>query len=586
MIFPSTLPPITTPDSNLVTYVFTQSAQHAMPTHPVFVDSLSSSMLTLQDLQQKTLQLAHGLHTRLGIQRGDTVAIFAANSIYYPLAAYAIVALGAVCSPANPQYTPRELAHQLESSGCSLVVVGDGMRDKVEEALRLCGRSGFVQVLMMDEGRRGGEQSMFSYMREDAVYEILPREGGYLRTPAYLCYSSGTTGRPKGVLLTHGNMIANAQQINQIKTLDSRQGQGQGQGERRSEVFLGLAPFCHAYGLSYVLHSSVALGGTIVVMARYSFAHFLRAVERHRITYGYLVPPIICALSKDPLVDQHDLSSMRTVLSGGATLSAKLIEAAQQRLPGMRVLQGYGMSEMSPAMTMLATSHDNPASIGILMPSCDAKVLDADTDQPLAGPGQTGELCFRGPNVMLGYLANPQATRELIDSDGFVHTGDIGHIDAQGFFYITDRKKEIIKYKGFQVAPSELEGMLAEHPDVEDAAVMPVYDDAQATEMPRAYIVLREGGEGGREERAGKVVAWINARVAAYKKLRGGYVLVDSIPRSPAGKIIRASLRNIEHVDAGSATSGSGRGSSSSSGSGSSGGSEPPAPTASVSSVA
>ncbi|KAJ2396000.1 hypothetical protein GGI05_001327 [Coemansia sp. RSA 2603] len=540
MIFSSTLPPITLPDVNLVSFVLSQCAQAASPTHPVFIDSSSGTTLTLSDVRQQTLRLAHGLHTQLGIGPGDTVVIYAANSIYYPLAVYAIIALGAVCSPANPQYTARELAHQLQSSECKAVVAGEHMAGRVHEALALTGRTEQVPVLTMhttEEEEEEGGRSIFSYMGAEEY--VIPEDTSFRHTPAYLCYSSGTTGRPKGVLLTHGNMIANAQQINAIKTRDVC---------TQRERFLGLAPFCHAYGLSYVLHSAVSLGGTVVVMARYSFALFLQAVHRHRITYGYLVPPILSALAKDPLVDQYDLSSMTTVLSGGATLSAKLIQAVQQRLPHMRVLQGYGMSEMSPAVTMLATSHDMPASIGVLMPSCEAKVLDVRSARPL-GVGEPGELCFRGPNVMLGYLHDAQATASLIDTDGFVHTGDIGHIDEQGFFYISDRLKALIKYKGFQVAPAELEAMLAEHPDVEDAAVVAVYDDAQATELPRAHLVLRPGA-GDKEQRADAVVAWLNARVAAYKRLRGGYVLAASIPRSPAGKIVRASLHDMEHVAA------------------------------------
>ncbi|KAJ2719844.1 hypothetical protein GGI07_004963 [Coemansia sp. Benny D115] len=266
-------------------------------------------------------------------------------------------------------------------------------------------------------------------------------------------------------------------------------------------------------------------------------------IQQHSITHGYLVPPLISALAKDARVDGYDLSSMRTVLSGGAALSPALIEAAETRLPGLRIVQGYGMSEMAPAVTMLATTHGNPSSVGILLSNCAAKVID---DSGHALPiGQTGELCFRGPNIMLGYLDNKQATDEIIDQEKFLHTGDIGHIDNRGFFYVTDRKKELIKYKGFQVAPAELEALLSEHPAVEDAAVMPVYDDAQATEIPRAYLVLKKNASADCTK---EVVAWLHERVAPYKRLRGGVVLVDSIPRSPAGKIIRASLRNIEHV--------------------------------------
>ncbi|KAJ1744609.1 hypothetical protein LPJ58_006604 [Coemansia sp. RSA 1591] len=234
---------------------------------------------------------------------------------------------------------------------------------------------------------------------------------------------------------------------------------------------------------------------------------------------------------------------MHTILSGGAALSPTLIESTEERL-NVRVIQGYGMSEMSPAVTMLSTVHKNAASVGILLPNCQAKVISEGHE---VGPNMHGELCFRGPNVMPSYYKNPCATRDIFDDAGFLHTGDIGYIDAAGFFYITDRKKEIIKYKGFQIAPSELESLLAEHPDIYDAAVMAVYDDRQATEIPRAYFVLKQRGEDS-EERAQRIVEWLHERVAKYKRLRGGFVLIDHIPRSPAGKIIRASLKEMEHV--------------------------------------
>ncbi|KAI7826693.1 hypothetical protein BX661DRAFT_183278 [Kickxella alabastrina] len=486
MITSSILPPIDIPNTNLVNYVFTECESH-----------VSSST------EHTTLRLAAGLQQApFNIGPGDTVAIFAANGMNYPIAAYAIVAAGATCTPANPM----ELAHQLTDSRCKMIIVGEGLQPTVDRALAHSSHA-----------------------------------AGKLREiPAYLCYSSGTTGRPKGVLLTHRNMVANAMQINGIKQFDS--------GAHTRETFLGLAPFCHAYGLSYVLHSSVAQGGTIVIMAAYTFEKFLSAIQHFKITYGYLVPPIVCALSKNPHVDEFDLTSMHTVLSGGAALSPTLIETTEARLPGVRIVQGYGMSEMSPATTMLSTSHCNPASIGILLAGCQAKVID-DTGT-LLGCKTPGELCFRGPNIMLGYLNNPKATEDIFDSDGFLHTGDIGYFDQNGFFYITDRKKELIKYKGFQVAPSELEGILAEHPDVEDAVVMAVYDDEQATEIPKAYIVLRNkaGGKEDQDRRARLIVDWLHERVARYKWLRGGFAVISHIPRSPAGKIVRSSLRNIEHV--------------------------------------
>ncbi|KAJ2078831.1 hypothetical protein GGI16_007864, partial [Coemansia sp. S142-1] len=454
MVFVSKLPGITVPDINLVEYVLSECENRSGAEHTLFVDSSTDESLTVAQVKSQTFRFAAGLRSRYDIQAGDVVAIFARNSISFPIAAYGIVASGATCSPANPSYTPKELAHQLSNSHCKAIIVGDGLHETVAEALTHVTHP-VEHILSMDEARKCAPHSIYEIMEAEPVADgTTPFTSGqpasFSTAPAFICYSSGTTGKPKGVLLTHANMVANTMQINGLKQLDVPT-----QNAESFETFLGLAPFCHAYGLSYVLHSSVALGGKIVIMPAYSFESFLQAIQDYRITFGYLVPPIVCALSKDPRVDRFDLSTMHTVLSGGASLSPTLIEATELRLPGVKVVQGYGMSEMSPAVTMLSTSHRNPASIGVLLPNCEAKVIDNEGSE--VGVSADGELCFRGPNVMLGYLDNPSATLEIFDDQGFLHTGDIGYVDASGYFYITDRKKEIIKFKGFQVAPSELE---------------------------------------------------------------------------------------------------------------------------------
>ncbi|KAJ2799983.1 4-coumarate--CoA ligase, partial [Coemansia helicoidea] len=366
MVFEPLLPPIDVPVANVAEYVLGECRRRADPDHAVLVDSASGEALAVEQLVALVRRFARGVRAS-GIRPGEAVCVFAANSIYYPFVAYGIVAAGAVCAPANPMYTPRELAHQLSDMGCRAIVVGDGLQDTVDEAQRLAGIT-LDRVWAMDETKSRCERSVF--LVADAAASdadggdgriALDSEPPAPTATAYMCCSSGTTGRPKCVVLTHRNMIANAMQINAVKTLDLPTATG-----RKRETFLGLAPFCHAYGLSYVLHSAVMLGGRVVVMRRYSLEALLAAVEQHRITYAYLVPPIVNALSKDPLVDSRDLSSMHTVLSGGAALSPTLITTTEQRLPGLRVIQGYGMTEMSPAMTMLSTSHRRPASIGIL----------------------------------------------------------------------------------------------------------------------------------------------------------------------------------------------------------------------------
>ncbi|KAJ2853462.1 hypothetical protein FB639_006537, partial [Coemansia asiatica] len=305
MVFSSLLPPIDIPSTNVVDFVFGECERHT-PTveYPVFVDSASGTSIGLSDLRSQTLRLASGLQRICSIGTGDVVAIFAANSIIYPIAAYAIVAAGATCTPANPTYTAQELAHQLSNSRCKAVIVGDGLRETAVQALKIANHP-VEHILLMDESRAGASGTIFDIMDAETPEDFFSKQAAepdidYARLPAYLCYSSGTTGKPKGVVLTHRNMVANALQINGVKKLDAPR-------THARDTFLGLAPFCHAYGLSYVLHSSVSLGGTVVVMAKYSFESFLAVIQRYKVTYGYLVPPIVCALSKDARVDKYDL---------------------------------------------------------------------------------------------------------------------------------------------------------------------------------------------------------------------------------------------------------------------------------------
>ncbi|KAI8318817.1 putative luciferase [Martensiomyces pterosporus] len=542
VVFTSKFPRLSIPDTNAVAFVLSECEKARGPAHQVFVDSATGRSLTVSELKSYAFRLAVGLRRNIGLDAGDFVGVFAPNSINFPIAAYGIVASGAVCASANPTYSPRELAHHLSETKCRAIIVGDGLMQIAKEALALTEHA-VEHVLLMDESNSHCEGSIFNVMSEDDENPFGDGQpSDFATAPAYICYTSGTTGKPKGVILTHRNVISNAMQINYIKRL----GLPRDPPQDEFETSFGAAPMYHTVGLSYLLYSSVALGGKVVVMKSYALDKFVKAVQDYRISFGLVSPHIICDLSKDPRVDQYDLSTLKTLVSGAATLNPKLIEATESRLRGTKVVQGYGMSEMSPIIAMLATSHNNPGSVGVLLPNCKAKVVDDDGNELDAGI--QGELCFRGPNVMLEYLNNPAATQELFDSDGFLHTGDVGYIDEDGFLYITDRKKYIIKYRGYPVAPSELESLLAEHPDIQDAAVASIYDDSQATELPKGYFVLKNKGSGDDNARAQAVVDWLDGQVASYKKLRGGFSIVERIPRNQAGKIIRNSLHNIDQA--------------------------------------
>jgi acyl-CoA synthetase (AMP-forming)/AMP-acid ligase II len=340
-----------------------------------------------------------------------------------------------------------------------------------------------------------------------------------------LPYSSGTTGLPKGVMLTHRNLVANILQTDGTRHL--RDG---------ADTLICFLPFFHIYGLVVIMLLGLRSGATLVVMPRFELERYLDLVERHRATMLHVVPPVVLALAKSPAAGGRDYSSVRKLFSGAAPLGADVIKQCTARLECV-LQQGYGLTETSP--TTHATSEDpatyKPGSIGVPIANTECRIVDPATGADLAA-GQDGEIWIRGPQVMRGYLNCPEATRATIDAEGWLHTGDIGHADADGHFFVVDRLKELIKYKGMQVAPAELEAALLSHPAVADAAVVPRQDDA-AGEIPHAFVVLKAAAS------ADELMTFVAARVASYKKIRA-LEFIDAIPKSPSGKILRRVLRD------------------------------------------
>lgn len=304
---------------------------------------------------------------------------------------------------------------------------------------------------------------------------------------------------------------------------------------------LAFLPFYHIYGLTCIVHQAILSGLTTVVMSRFDLASFCATIEREQITFAYIVPPVVLLLGKHPIVSKYNLSSLRMLNSGAAPLTRELVDAVYERLR-VPIKQGYGLSETSP------TTHMQPwhlwdktiGSVGTLLPNQTAKYMSAEGAEVLVG--ETGELWIKGPNVFLGYHNNPTGTRNALTEDGYFKTGDVGHQDKDGNFYITDRLKELIKYKGFQVPPAELEGLLLSHPVINDVAVVGVYATDQATEVPRAYVVTKFEVDRGTKT-AEDITRWLAAKVASHKRLRGGVRFVDEIPKTASGKILRRVLK-------------------------------------------
>ena len=344
-----------------------------------------------------------------------------------------------------------------------------------------------------------------------------------------LPYSSGTTGLPKGVMLTHHNLVSNLCQTHSVEQLSD------------AEVLIGILPFYHIYGMVVIMSGAIRAGGTIVTMPRFDLEQFLELLQTHGVTMAYLVPPIVLALAKHPLVDNYDISKLRNILSGAAPLPESVARACIER-HGVMLRQGYGLTETSPVTHANGGDREiKHTSVGSALPNTEFRIVDLGTGTD-ADTGQLGEVWIRGPQVMKGYLDNPEATSDMIDNDGWLHSGDIGYADADGYLYVVDRLKELIKYKGMQVAPAELEGVIQAHPAVADVAVIPV-PDLEAGEIPKAFVVLKTDARAT----AGEIMAHVADRVAPHKKVRE-LEFIDAIPKVPSGKILRRQLRDRERA--------------------------------------
>jgi acyl-CoA synthetase (AMP-forming)/AMP-acid ligase II len=346
-----------------------------------------------------------------------------------------------------------------------------------------------------------------------------------------LPYSSGTTGLPKGVMLTHRNLVANICQCEGMETFEQF---------REDDVCLAVLPFFHIYGMVVIMQWALAEGGTLIVMPRFDMEAFLGAVQTYHITKAPLVPPIVVGLAKHPAVDKYDLSSLRFIFSGAAPLGEAVAREAAKRV-GCTLAQGYGMTEASPVTHLSPVRRPDfkLGASGMPVPNTEVKLVDTENGKEL-GPDQPGELWIRGPQIMKGYLNHPEATADAIDAEGWYHTGDIGYADKDGYFFIVDRLKELIKYKALQVAPAELEALLLTHPAVADAAVVPSPDE-EAGEVPKAFVVLKAG----QQATAAQLMDFVAGHVAPHKRVRL-LEFIDQVPKSASGKILRRMLVDQE----------------------------------------
>lgn len=513
MLFRSPFPDVEIPDVSLTEFVLSGAAERAE--RPALIDGVSGRTLTYAQLAGAVRAAAAGL-ARRGFRKGDVLALFSPNLPEYVVAFHAVATLGGIVTPVNPMYTAEELRKQLADSGAKYLVTIPQLVGRAREAAE--GKS-LSEIFVFGEAEGA---TPFAALLEGGAGDLPPVNINPREDLVALPYSSGTTGVCKGVMLTHRNLVSNLAQI-----------EGSGH-DWRDETLICVLPLFHIYGMVAIMSHGLYCGATVVTLPRFDFEQVLKAMQDYRVTFAHLVPPIVLAMSKSPLVDAYDLSSLHTIFSGAAPLGEELARVCSERL-GCTVIQGYGMTETSPATHLSSKEHNKPGSVGLCVPNMECRLVSVETGEDV-GVGERGEVHVRGPQVMKGYLGRPEATAQTVDEDGWLHTGDVARVDEDGFFFIVDRAKELIKYKAFQVAPAELEALLLTHRSVADAAVIPSPDD-EAGEVPKAFVVVKEG-HGLTED---EVLDFVAERVAPYKKVRR-VEFVSQIPKSPSGKILRRLL--------------------------------------------
>ena len=514
IIHKSPLPDVEIPNVSITAHVLRRAKELA--DQVAIRDAGGTSAYTYTELSDAIHSLAGGLAAR-GVGPGTVIGLMAPNLPEYAIVFHGVAVTGAAVTTINPTYGAKEVRHQLQDAGAKILFTVAMFADTAQAAVE---GTGVDEIVIIDSAVPG--TTAMAEIFGDPIEQVpLHPETHTVVLP----YSSGTTGLPKGVMLSHKNLVANIQQcIHAIRYQDN-------------EVALAALPFFHIYGMQVLMNGLICNGVMTVTMPRFDMVEALEAVQSLGITRFFAVPPIVIGLANAPIVDDFDTSSIRQVFSGAAPLGAELAAQASKRL-GCEVVQGFGMTELSPVSHSTVEGDYRPGTSGVTVSNTESRIVDPDTgeDQPI---GKRGELWVRGPQVMLGYLNRPEATAETIDDDGWLHTGDIGIIDEHGHMSIVDRMKELIKFKGFQVAPAELEALLITHPKVADVAVIGIPDD-EAGELPKAFITVPPGESVTLEE----IQSLVSENLVSYKQIRSLEV-IDAIPKSASGKILRKDLRNL-----------------------------------------
>lgn len=489
------------------------------------------------DVKKYSTYISTALVKNYGLKEGDTVSLFSQNSIWYPVAMFAGLRAGAKISGASPAYNVKEMTFALKTADAKFLMTTPG---SIEIAATSAKAAGLPQSnVFLLEGELPGYTTVQDLIRIGEAYGDSGQAPAFKLPPGkknkdvcgFLSFSSGTTGLPKAVMISHQNVIAQCLQIQQITPTTQKK-------------IMAVLPLFHITGLVHQMHLPILLNAEVIMLPQFTMEGMLNVIVEYKLTELLLVPPILIRLVRDPIVDKYDLSHVTRFSSGAAPLSEEIIQQLQKKFPQTGFKQGYGMTESCSCITAHPPdkySYKYAHSGGAIVASTEVKIIKDDGTP--AGVGEDGEVLARGPQVVMGYLNNAQATLSTFDADGFLHTGDRGKIDAEGMIHITDRIKELIKVKGIGVAPAELEDLLLGHPDVDDVAVLGVKDE-YAGELPKAYVVLKPGL---REDAAvaRDIIAYVKESKVRYKWIKE-IEFISAIPKSPSGKILRRVLRDKE----------------------------------------
>ncbi len=513
-MYSSNLPDVELPSGISITD-YTLRMADELADKPALIDGPTGRTQSFAEVKSG-IQLVAGALAERGFGPGSVLGIMAPNIPEYASFFHGAAYAGGTVTTINPTYTAGEVRHQLQDSAATILVTISMFLDVAREAAE---GTEVTEIVSIDPVE--GVPSVFDFLGSPPLTAQVPVDTA--NGPVVLPYSSGTTGRSKGVILSHDNLTANIEQCKHVLIYNEQ------------DVALAALPFFHIYGMQILMNGLLANGVTVVTMPRFDLEQALNIVQDHKVTWLFAVPPIVLALAKHPIVDDYNTDSIKVMFSGAAPLSAELGDEAAARID-CAVVQGYGMTELSPVSHATIPGQEKAGSSGLTVSNTECRIVDLEGND--LGIDEDGELWIRGPQVMKGYLNNPEATAETIDADGWLHTGDVAHFDSDGYIYIVDRIKELIKYKGFQVPPAELEGLLLTHPAVADSAVIGIPDD-EAGEIPKAFITLKPGQEATAEE----IQGFVAEQVASYKQVRL-LEFIDEIPKSASGKILRRELRD------------------------------------------